>query len=109
MHAVGVTDVPAVMAEGVFAPDLLVCCRREGVEVTPVWLDPSRHANFARRLRRHLAQHRKPPTVLVRRGLMLWRAERAKRSRALAAGFAPLSMDDAIALVHGLQRSTTAA
>lgn len=78
MHAVGVTDVPAVMAEGVFAPDLLVCCRREGVEVTPVWLDPSRHANFARRGPWRPASPRCPWT-------------------------------DAIALVHGLQRSTTAA
>ena len=36
-----------------------------------------RAVTFARRLARDLAQHRKPPGVLVRRGLALLRAEPA--------------------------------
>ncbi|WP_420177014.1 uridine kinase [Luteococcus sp. OSA5] len=91
-----------VIAEGIFAPDLLAACRSRGIAVTALWLDRSRHANFARRLRRDLAQHRKPPSILLRRGLMLWREEGAKREHALAAGFRPMGMKQAMALVREL-------
>lgn len=101
-HLVDVSDAPVVIAEGIFAPDLLAACREHGVDVTPVWLDRSRHANFVRRLRRDLAGHRKPPAVLVRRGLMLWREERAKRRRALDLGFRPMGMAQATQLIEDL-------
>ncbi|GAA1389261.1 uridine kinase [Luteococcus peritonei] len=103
-HVVDLEGSPVVVAEGIFAPDLLATCRDQGVEVTPLWLDRSRHANFARRLRRDLKQHRKPPAVLVRRGLQLWREERAKRTRALELGFRPMGMAQAVTLVRELQQ-----
>lgn len=103
-HEVDLTDSAVVVAEGIFAPDLLRCCRSKGVEVTPVWLDRSRHTNFSRRLRRDLKQHRKPPALLLRRGLQLWREEPAMRSRALELGFRPMAMAEAVALVHSLQQ-----
>ena len=104
-HLVDLCGSRVVVAEGIFAPDLLTICRQRGVEVTPVWLDRFRHANFSRRLRRDLAQHRKPPALLLRRGLQLWRQEDAKRSRALELGFRPLGMRQALALVRRLQRA----
>lgn len=86
---------PAVIAEGIFAPDLLAPCRERGLTVLPIWLDRPRALNFARRLRRDLAERRKPPFVLIRRGLTLFRHEPALRRRAVALGFSPLGMSDA--------------
>ncbi|AXE38248.1 uridine kinase family protein [Acidipropionibacterium virtanenii] len=83
---------PVILAEGIFAPDLLEPCRRAGLRVLPIWLDRSRDVNFVRRLRRDLHQHRKAPAVLVRRGLALRRSETAIRNRAVALGFQPCGM-----------------
>lgn len=47
----------------------------------PIYLDRSRTLVALLRLRRDLAQHRKPPLVLLRRGLALWRAQPASGRR----------------------------
>nr|WP_235842441.1 uridine kinase [Cutibacterium modestum] len=101
-HVVNVGDAPAVVAEGIFALDLLEPCLQAGLNVLPIWLDRSRWLNFARRLVRDLRQHRKSPPVLVRRGLALRRAEPALRSRAIVMGFQPMSMRRASATVADL-------
>lgn len=101
-HVVEVGDAPAVIAEGIFAPDLLEPCLQAGLNVLPIWLDRPRWLNFARRLVRDLRQHRKSPPVLVRRGLALRRAEPALRSRAIVMGFQPMSMRRASATVAAL-------
>ncbi|MGO4955987.1 uridine kinase [Luteococcus sp. Sow4_B9] len=102
-HVVDLGDERVLIAEGIFAPDLLTACREREIAVTALWLDRSRHANCVRRLRRDLAQHRKPASILVRRGLQLWREETDKRNRALAQGFQPMGMRQAVALVRQLQ------
>lgn len=89
-----------VLAEGIFAPDALAACRAAGLPVTAIWLDRRPTANFTRRLTRDLREHRKPPTVLVRRGIQLLRSEPDLRRAALAAGFRPLTMRQAVALVR---------
>ncbi|MGK2310098.1 uridine kinase family protein [Cutibacterium sp. V947] len=101
-HLVNVGDAPAVVAEGIFALDLLDPCLRAGMEVLPIWLDRPRWFNFARRLIRDLRQHRKSPQVLIRRGLALCQSEPAMRSRAIVMGFQPMSMRRARATVAGL-------
>lgn len=88
-------DGPAIIAEGIFAPDLLGPCRERGLTVLPIWLDRPRLGNFRRRLRRDLAEHRKPPFVLIRRGIALLRNEPVLRARALALGFETLGMAEA--------------
>ncbi|WP_245558905.1 uridine kinase family protein [Aestuariimicrobium kwangyangense] len=90
-------DSSGVICEGVFAPQLLAPLRSAGVRFDAIWLDRPRVFNFSRRLRRDLAEHRKPPRVLVRRGLALMRHERGLRRRALAQGFRPLGMRAALA------------
>lgn len=104
---VTVGDARVVLAEGIFAIEMLALCRRRGLAVTPIWLDRSRPANFVRRLVRDLAEHRKPPWVLLRRGVALGRAESALRHRALGAGFRPASMKQAHRLIVGCARSAT--
>lgn len=86
-----------VVAEGVFAPDVLAPARAAGLHVRPIWLDRPRTLTFVLRLVRDLREHRKPPWVLVRRGLALWRTEPAMRRRALDLGFRPLGFRAAVA------------
>lgn len=102
-HRVELGTRRVLIAEGIFAPDLLAACRERDIAVTALWLDRSRHANFSRRLRRDLASKRKPPRVLLERGRRLWREEPDKRRRAVELGFRPIGMRQAIALVQQLR------
>lgn len=61
----------AFVAEGVFAAELIDRCRAEGVLAAALVLRRPRPATWWFRLRRDLAECRKPPTVLLRRGLRL--------------------------------------
>lgn len=96
-HEVTVTPDGLVVAEGIFALELLPHARAAGLDVEPIYLDRSRTLVALLRLRRDLAQGRKAPLVLVRRGFALWRAQPALRRRAVAAGFRPLTLRAALA------------
>lgn len=85
-----------IVAEGIFAIDLLPLMVSAGLQVTPIYLDRNRTLVAVLRLRRDLAQHRKSPSVLLRRGISLWRSQPDLRARAAASGFIPLSMRAAI-------------
>ncbi|MDR2620444.1 MAG: uridine kinase, partial [Propionibacteriaceae bacterium] len=80
-----------IIAEGVFATELLGPCRARALPVTPIWIDRSRIGNWWRRFYRDVAKHRKPIPVLIRRGLQLAARESGFRKAALASGFLPLS------------------
>ncbi|MGJ6981362.1 uridine kinase family protein [Aestuariimicrobium soli] len=95
-------DAPAVICEGIFAPLLLAPLRAAEVNVDAIWLDRPRLFNFSRRLRRDLAEHRKPPGVLVRRGLALMRQEPHLRREALQRGFRPLGMRRALTRIASM-------
>ena len=95
---IGAAEV--ILAEGIFALQTAAAARRAGLPVEALWLDRMRAANFMRRLRRDLRERRKPPLVLLRRGVALFRAEPALRRDALAAGFTGMSMKRALATVR---------
>lgn len=95
-HEVLLDDCPIVVAEGIFAIELLPVARAAGLAVEPIYLDRSRWLVTLLRLRRDLAQHRKPPLVLLRRGWALLKAQPGLKARAMAAGFTPLSMRAAV-------------
>lgn len=61
----------AFVAEGVFAAELIDRCRAEGVLAAALVLRRPRPATWWFRLRRDLVERRKPPAVLLRRGLRL--------------------------------------
>lgn len=65
----------AFVAEGIFVAELIDPCRDRGLLQEAICLERSRMVNFWHRLRRDLVEHRKPPLVLVRRGLRLARHE----------------------------------
>ncbi|MDO4783835.1 MAG: uridine kinase [Propionibacteriaceae bacterium] len=91
-----------ILAEGIFAADVFRACQRRGLPVRAIWLDRPRLFNFVRRLMRDLAERRKPPVVLVRRGIALAKAEPALRAAAIRAGFEPVTMRQATALLAAL-------
>lgn len=73
-------------AEGIFAPDVVRECREAGVLDAAYCVTQHRAVTFWRRLTRDLREHRKPPLVLVRRGLALARAQREVVRRAVDVG-----------------------
>ena len=75
-----------VLVEGIFADRMVAPCRELGLLADAVCVHNPRLLTFVRRLVRDLREHRKPPWVLLRRGLSLLRAEPAIVARARAAG-----------------------
>ncbi|WP_239124455.1 hypothetical protein [Rhizocola hellebori] len=66
-------DHPLFIAEGIFAAEVVQECARRGLLADAFALRRPRTVTFTRRLVRDLAEHRKPPKILFRRGLLLWR------------------------------------
>lgn len=73
-------------AEGIFATEVVEECRRAGILAAAYCITQHPVVTFWRRLTRDLREHRKPPLVLVRRGLALARAQRQIVRRATAVG-----------------------
>lgn len=71
-------DSPIVLAEGIFAGELVASLRADGVLADAICLARPRLQTFWFRLLRDLAESRKRPSTLVRRGLAHYRAEPAK-------------------------------
>jgi uridine kinase len=94
-------DAGAFIAEGIFAPDMLPHCVAAGLEVDGLYLDRSRTVTLVLRFIRDLREHRKPPAVLIRRGLALWRAAPRIRAHALALGCRPVSVRRAMKEIAG--------
>jgi uridine kinase len=84
-------DARLIVAEGIFATELLALCLRERLDARGIWVDRHRAGNWWRRLNRDLHDHRKPVPMLLRRGAQLFQAEPALRRAAIAKGFSPLS------------------
>ena len=79
-RAVGHREVTArsgdlVLAEGIFAAEVVARLRAAGVLHSAWCVHHHPTVTFVRRLARDLKERRKPPLVLVRRGLALMRAE----------------------------------
>ncbi|WFE38365.1 hypothetical protein [Micromonospora sp. WMMD998] len=77
---------PIFIAEGIFAAEIVGECRRRGLLAGAYALRRPRGATFLRRLARDLAEQRKAPRVLVRRGITLLRAEPAVLRRQTGLG-----------------------
>ncbi|MGB7964446.1 MAG: uridine kinase [Propionicimonas sp.] len=95
-HLVRLDDAECLTAEGIFAIEFLATCRGAGLSPEGIYLDRPAPLVFLLRLRRDLAGRRKPPWILLRRGLALCRAQPGLRRKAVAAGFRALSMRQAL-------------
>jgi uridine kinase len=94
-----------IVAEGIFAPELVRPCRELGLETTGIWLARGGVLVFLLRLARDLREHRKAPHILLRRGLALLRKEPAQRRAAEVKGCETLTMRQAAVRIGSLRRS----
>lgn len=79
-------DAPVVVAEGIFAAELVAACRAEGFLADAICLTQPRLVTFWFRLLRDVAESRKPLPTLLRRGWGLLRGEPALVRRWVALG-----------------------
>ena len=85
-HLLDLDGSPCFIAEGIFAQEIVSECRRRGLLADAICVTQHPAVTFVRRLTRDLREHRKPPTVLVRRGLHLLREQRRVVECAAALG-----------------------
>ena len=83
-------------------------CRAQGVLAAAYCVRQHPMVTFWRRLTRDLREHRKPPLVLLRRGLALMRDQKRVVAHAVALGCAPVSPDEAYAEVSALLSRSSA-
>lgn len=101
-----IDDQTLFIAEGIFAAELVTRCAQLGVLADAVALKRPRTITFARRLVRDLAEHRKAPSVLMRRGLRLWREDPAVVKRALLQGCRPMGARQIYSRVRKLRAAS---
>jgi uridine kinase len=107
-HLLSLDGAAIIIAEGIFAPEIVAECRARGLLADAICVRNRRVVTFWRRLTRDLREHRKPPLVLVRRGLTLLRAEPAVVDHAVRLGCTPMTSEQAYRrigeLVDGARR-----
>jgi uridine kinase len=101
-RTVELRDAAYVVAEGIFAPEIVAACRERGLLAAAICVRRPRALTFALRLLRDLRERRKPPWVLVRRGLLLYRREPAIVADAVRLGCRPLGFRRAEADLRSL-------
>lgn len=85
------------VAEGIFAPDVVAACREEGMLEAAYCITQHPLVTFWRRLTRDLREHRKPPLMLMRRGVALMRDQQQVVARAVRQGCRRATGDQAYA------------
>jgi uridine kinase len=85
-HAVTAGPTDHVLAEGLFAGRLVEPLRREGLLADALCVRQNRTLTALRRFVRDLSERRKPPHILLRRGVALWRDEPGVVAQAEADG-----------------------
>jgi len=86
MHRLDLLGCPLVVAEGIFAADVVPHLRTAGVLAEALCLTHRPLVTFVRRLARDLRESRKPPLTLLRRGWALLRAEPQVVARQVSLG-----------------------
>ncbi|WP_132290925.1 uridine kinase [Kribbella sp. VKM Ac-2568] len=90
-HRPVVTDgSPLVIAEGIFADQIVGALRDRGLLAAAICVYHHRLVTFVRRFQRDLREHRKPPFTLLRRGLLLLKDDPRVVKRCIDAGCEPL-------------------
>lgn len=86
-----------VVAEGIFAPEVVADCERLGLLAAAFCITQHPVVTFWRRLTRDLRERRKPPLVLLLRGIALLRDQRQVVANAVAKGCRRATPDQAFA------------
>ena len=101
-HELDLAGARLFVAEGIFAQEVVLACRSEGVLAAALCLTQHPAVTFWRRLTRDLREHRKPPLVLLRRGWALMRDQRRVVADAQAHGCEVVSPHQAASRVATL-------
>lgn len=88
---------PLFVAEGIFAPEVVAACRRTNMLEAAYCITQRPVVTFWRRLTRDLRERRKPPLMLLRRGLDLMRDQRRVVAHAVELGCEVATPDEAFA------------
>jgi uridine kinase len=96
---------PLFVAEGIFAQDVVASCADRGLLAAAYCVRQHPLVTFWRRLTRDLREHRKPPLVLLRRGVALLRDQRRVVDDAVGKGCLPATPDEAYRRVTDLVRA----
>ena len=91
-----------ILAEGIFAAEVIAALAEAGVLAAAYCVHSGRWLTFLRRLVRDLAERRKPPWVLLRRGLSLCRQEPEIVAGHVRLGARPVSAGEAVTAVAAL-------
>jgi uridine kinase len=86
-----IADHPIFIAEGIFAAEIVSRCAELGLLADAYAVKRNRTTTFVRRLVRDLAEHRKSPWVLMKRGARLWREDPAILKRQVKLGCRPMT------------------
>jgi uridine kinase len=90
------------VAEGIFAQEIVADCLERGLLARAFCVRQHPMVTFWRRLTRDLREHRKPPLVLLRRGLALMRDQRRVVDHAVELGCKPATAEEAFASIRTL-------
>lgn len=101
MQRIDLAGATHFCAEGIFAAEVVEECREAGILAAAYCITQHPLVTFARRLQRDLREHRKPPLVLLRRGLALARDQRVVVRRTTAVGCRVATGDRAFAEITG--------
>lgn len=96
-HVLELGGSDRVVAEGIFAPEVVADCDRLGLLAAAYCITQHPVVTFWRRLTRDLRERRKPPLVLLLRGLSLLHDQRRVVAHAVAKGCRRASPDQAYA------------
>lgn len=103
-HRLDLDGAAYFVAEGIFAQEVVAECRRRGLLADAICLTQHPVLTFVRRLGRDLREHRKPPGVLVRRGLHLLKEQRRVVAHAEALGCRAMHPEAAYEEISALVR-----
>lgn len=101
-HRLELGEARFVIAEGIFAAEIVPECSERGLLAAAYCVRQHPVVTFWRRLTRDLREHRKPPLVLVRRGLALLRDQRRVVEHAASLGARPVTPEQAFAGIAAL-------
>jgi uridine kinase len=103
-HVVELAGSAYFVAEGIFAQEVVAECSSRGLAADAVCVTQRPVVTFVRRFSRDLREHRKPPLVLLRRGLHLLLAQRAVVRHAEERGCRVLAPEAAYEQIRALTR-----
>lgn len=97
---------PLFVAEGIFAQEIVPACEEAGLLAAAYCVRQHPLLTFWRRLTRDLREQRKPPLVLLRRGVALLRDQRTVVHHAVVLGCAPVTPGEALKQLTALRART---